>query len=162
MRFSIITLLLALFIWQCAPADPSTSVGRDGWLSGTTDEKFETVTNHIGGFARAMVEVQYRYMEMYWAGEDENWDYAAYQLEEMEEALEDGLERRPARAQSAQHFMNVVIPDMEKAIESRNKENFDQAFELFTLQCNSCHAMEQVPFITVRPPELRVGSVRLR
>ncbi len=162
MRLGIITFILALFIWQCAPADPSTSVGRDGWLSGTTDEKFETVTDHFGGFARAMLEIQYRYVEMFWAGEDENWDYAAYQLEEMEEALEDGLQRRPARAQSAQHFMNVVIPEMEEAIASRNKENFDQAFELFTLQCNSCHAMEQVAFIQVGPPEKRLGSVRLR
>lgn len=154
---------MATLLIYCAPAaEEHTSVGRDGWLSGTSDKKFETITGQLGGFARAMLEVNLRYIEMYWAGEDENWDYAAYQLEELEEAIEDGLQRRPARAASAEHFMNVVIPEMEAAIEARDKEKFDRAFELFTTQCNSCHAMEEVSFIRIQPPKVRTGSVFFR
>jgi mono/diheme cytochrome c family protein len=164
MKYFILVLLTSVLLIYCAaPAeDPVTSVGSDGWLSGTTDEKFEEVTEHLGGFSRAMMEVNYRYSELYWAGEDENWEYAFYQLEHIEEAIEDGLKRRPARANSAEHFMNVVIPEMEEAIGSDDKENFDRAFELFTTQCNTCHAMEQVAFIQVVKPEVRTGSVRLR
>ncbi|TVR82701.1 MAG: hypothetical protein EA409_04660 [Saprospirales bacterium] len=160
MKYLLAIGFMATLLIYCAPAaDESTSAGRDGWLSGTTDEKFETITEHLGGFGKAMLEVNLRYIEMFWAGEDENWDYAAYQLEELEEAIEDGLQRRPARASSAEHFVTVVIPEMEAAIETRNKDNFDRAFELFTTQCNSCHAMENVAFIRIQPPKVRTGSV---
>ncbi len=160
-------VLMSLLMVNCAPGEGDssediTSVGRDGWLSGTTDEKFETVTNHFGGFARAMMEVNYRYVELFWAGEDENWDYAAYQLEEMEEALEDGFQRRPGRKASGEHFMEVVMPEMVSAIQSEDKRVFDEAFELFTLQCNSCHAMEDAAYIHVNKPEKRHTNIGLR
>nr|MBS0038381.1 hypothetical protein [Saprospiraceae bacterium] len=161
MKIIAVTALLALLIIQCAPSDPETSVGKEGWLSGTSDQKFETITTHIGGFARAMTEVSYRYNQLYWAGEDENWDYAAYQLEEMEEALQDGFQRRPLRAASGEHFMEVVMPEMENAISSRDKSNFDNAFELFTAQCNNCHALEEVSFIQVNKPINRNSNIGL-
>jgi len=35
-----------------------------------------------------MMEVGYRYQELYWAIKDSNWAYADHQLHEMEETLE--------------------------------------------------------------------------
>lgn len=39
-----------------------------------------------------MVEKGYRDQELYWAGQDENWDYADYQIEKIRKAIENGLE----------------------------------------------------------------------
>src|SRR5690606_15846238 len=72
------------------------------------------------GFDNAMVETGYRYQELYWAGQDENWEYADYQLEKIKIAIENGLERRPKRAKSAEHLLTSVLPEMKKLLQSRN------------------------------------------
>jgi hypothetical protein len=82
-----------------APA-PASQTG-DSWIRGDIDQRFAIVAKQLRGFDAAMVETGYRYGELYWAGEDRNWEYAAYQLEKIETAIANGLERRPKRAASA-------------------------------------------------------------
>jgi hypothetical protein len=55
--------------------------GRPTWLRGDTDARFATVEKHLRGFDATMVEVGYRYVELYWAGRDANWSYADYQID---------------------------------------------------------------------------------
>ncbi len=52
-----------------------------------------------------MVETGYRYQELYWEGQDQNWDYAGYHLNKIKIAIENGLERRPKRAKSTENFL---------------------------------------------------------
>jgi hypothetical protein len=82
------------------------AVGPEGWLKGSANEKFVTVARQLRGFDVTMVEVGYRYQELYWAGIDENWDYARYQIEKMETTLKDGFARRPKREELGTHFLN--------------------------------------------------------
>lgn len=156
MLFAIPIILLA---FSCRPAGDEPA-GTDGWLTGDVQQKFETVANHLGGLGRAMWEIDYRYQELYWAGQDENWQYAGHQVEELEETLEDALERRPARAHSAQHFLTVALPGLEEAIEQRDTEQFEIRFNTFMNTCNSCHALEGMQFIRVAIPTDRRSSVR--
>lgn len=48
------------------------------WIMGTEQEQLKTIENQFRGFDMAMVETGYRYQELYWAGQDENWPYAEY------------------------------------------------------------------------------------
>ena len=135
-------------------------VGSGGWLTGGVNEKFEIVTEHIGGFGKAMWEVDYRFQELFWAGQDNNWDYAAHQINELEETIELGLVRRPERAASAQQFMTSAIPELLKSIEDRDPEMFERRINTMMNTCNACHALEEMPFLTVKPPVLRKSSIR--
>jgi hypothetical protein len=155
----ILFVVSALLLYSCQNAGDE-AVGKDGWLTGDSRQKFETVANHLGGFGRAMWEVDYRFQELYWAGRDENWEYAAHQIEELEETLEDGLERRPARAQSAQQFLTVALPGLEEAIEKRSPELFESRFTVLMNTCNSCHVLEEMQFIRVGIPTLKRSSIR--
>jgi hypothetical protein len=134
--------------------------GSGGWLQGDVSEKFETVAGHLGGFGRAMWEVDYRFRELYWAGKDMNWEYAGHQIHELEETITKGLERRPERAASSQQFINSAIPDLEKAIEAKDPEIFERRFMVMLNTCNSCHALENMPFLTVKVPQARGSSIR--
>ncbi|EIM78107.1 hypothetical protein A3SI_04922 [Nitritalea halalkaliphila LW7] len=117
-------LLLAASCSQSSSEEKSSAVGLDGWLSGTTEEKFEEVAEQLQGFSTTMVEVSYRYSELYWAAMDENWGYAEHQLEHLEEAIELGLKRRPLRAASAEDFMEVNIPEMEASSQGKIRRPF--------------------------------------
>lgn len=159
---NLITILVtaSAFILPACQQSFDQPAGSGGWLTGGVNEKFETVTEHLGGFGRAMWEVDYRFQELYWGGNDGNWEYAAHQIAELEETLGLGLQRRPERAASAELFINKAIPDVAGAIEERDSELFERSISLMMNTCNSCHALEEMPFLTVSAPPERRSSIR--
>lgn len=138
----------------------SQSKTQGDWIKGTEQEKLETIENQFRGFDMAMVETGYRYQELYWAGQDQNWEYADYQLEKIEVAIKNGLERRPKRAKSAEHFLTTVLPEMKKSLEKRDSLIFNKTFQTLTINCNSCHAMERIPFFSVKIPTDRQSPIK--
>jgi hypothetical protein len=162
MKKFIIILGVCFSLASCKQSseEKSNSVGLNGWLKGTTEEKFEEVAHQLGGFSRTMVEVGYRYSELYWAGMDENWGYAEHQIEHIIEAMEDGLKRRPVRVESATDFMEESLPYLEELVEKKDKEEFLKGFHVFTSACNACHAKEGESAIMVQIPINRTSPVR--
>jgi hypothetical protein len=152
----------ALLASSCKPdeATDTRPAGSDGWLTGDAHQKFDTLANQLGGFDQTMIEVGYRYIELYWAGQDENWEYARYQIDEMRSAMESGFVRRPARETSAQGFMNNALPAIEEAVARGDAELFQERFRNLTLNCNACHVMEDVRFIVVEEPTVRANAWR--
>lgn len=152
-------LLCGLLVVIGCGSDTTEGTAQGEWIKGSEQEKLEAIESHIGGLGTAMIQIDHRYQELYWAGKDENWEYADYQLEDLEGALRKGLQRRPRRAASAEHFLEVTLPDMKAGVESRNRETFMVEFEKLKQGCNNCHAMEEVPFIQVQTPDLRSSSI---
>lgn len=140
--------------------DNPSDTAQGSWIKGSEGEKINKIEKQFRGFDQAMVETGYRYQELYWAGQDENWEYAEYQVKKIRIAIENGLERRPKRAKSAEHFLENVLPEMEQSIESRDKIIFKKGFETFTNSCNSCHAMEDVVFFNVKIPSNRLSPIK--
>jgi hypothetical protein len=131
----------------------------EAWLlDGTTDERFARVAKHLRGFDVAMAETGYRYGELYWAGQDRNWDYAKYQAGKIRTAVRNGVERRPKRAQSAK-MLEIALPGVEEAIKAKDAALFAERFDALTATCNACHHAERVPFVHVRPPTTRTSPV---
>lgn len=167
-----LALLLAFTVAGCArgptdspaptPAEapsaaPAASPEGAAWLlSGTNDERFARVAKHLRGFDTAMVETGYRYGELYWAGQDDNWDFARYQLEKLRTAVGNGVERRPKRARSAL-ALDVALVSLEEAIVLRDAVAFRGRFDALTSACNTCHEQERAPFVHVRPPSVRTS-----
>jgi hypothetical protein len=117
------------------------------------------VAKQLRGFDVAMVETGHRYTELYWAGRDGNFEYAAYQVEKIRTAVENGVERRPKRATSAK-MLEAGLLGMEEAIKARDQALFAKNFETLTVICNACHQAERVPFVTVTIPTQRLSPVR--
>lgn len=131
-------------------SNPTNPQGE--WIKGPQEEQLETIEEHFQGFGKAMWEVSYRYKELYAAGMDGNWEYAVHHIEELEEAIALGLQRRPKHAAAAEHFLTVALPHMEKAIEARNKQVFQEKFEELRVSCNACHMMRDHAYIKVKTP----------
>jgi hypothetical protein len=140
--------------------EKSTAVGYQGWLEGTSEEKFDEVAHQLGGFSRTMVEVGYRYSELYWAAMDENWGYADHQIEHIIEAMEDGLKRRPERMESSESFMKETLPYLEDLVKQEDQETFLKGFQTLTSACNACHAKEGESDIMIQIPLNRTSPVR--
>jgi len=155
-----IYLLLVLFLLNACDKAKENDATQGNWIKGTEAEQIKTIEKQFRGFDNAMVETGYRYQELYWAGQDENWEYADYQLEKIEIAIKNGLERRPKRAKSAEHFLTTVLPEMKKSLEKRDSLIFNKGFQNLTISFNSCHAMERVPFFSVKIPTNRQSPIK--
>jgi hypothetical protein len=143
----------------CARPPAPTPSGEGGWLAGTSDEKFETVARQLRGFDMAMVETGYRYNELYWAARDRNWGYADYQAKKIRTAIENGLQRRPKRAPSAETFLRIVLPAVEDAIARRDARLLEGRLGTMRAACNTCHAAEKVEFVQITEPLVRFTTV---
>jgi hypothetical protein len=140
----------------CTSSPPAaTASGEGGWLAGTVDDKFNTVAKQLRGFDMAMVETGYRYNELYWAGQDDNWGYADYQAKKIRTAVENGLERRPKRAKSAETFLTIVLPAVEEAIAKHDGTLLKERLVTLRSTCNTCHEAEKVEFVHVGEPQVR-------
>jgi len=162
----VLGVLFALAMLACSPAPDKAPTAtseamNDGnaWLlSGTADERFARVAKHLRGFDVAMVETGYRYTELYWAGQDRNWDYAKYQIGKIRTAVGNGVERRPRRAASAQ-MLEGALRGVEEAVAAKDPALFTERFTALTATCNTCHQVERVPFVHVQAPSARMSPV---
>lgn len=156
----LIILLFTLLIFSACNQKTEKNNVQGDWIKGTEQEQIKIIEKQFRGFDNAMVEVGYRYQELYWAGQDENWEYAEYQIEKIKIAIENALERRPKRAKSAEHFINTILPEMKKSVQSNNISLFNKNFQSLTIHCNNCHAMENVSFFNVQVPSVRQSAIK--
>lgn len=159
-------LLVATLALSCRDAAPRRDESgppggaAPGWLKGTTEEQIRSVEAQLRGLDVAMVEIGYRFGELYFAGQDRNWDYAKYQADKVRLALELALDRRPKRAASAQPFLQDDLPALARAIEAKDADRYQAAMDQLRTGCMKCHLAESVPYFTVRFPERRVSPIR--
>lgn len=159
MRNAIVMISVAVLV-GCGGSSDTAPVGPNGWLTGDTATKLDTVAGQLRGLDVAMLETGHRYTELYFAGADGNWDYAKYQADKLKTALETALVRRPKRAASAQPYLNEALPAVQSAIATQDSAAFNQAFTQLTTACNTCHQAESVASFTVRPPRARLSPIR--
>lgn len=129
------------------------------WIQATDEDREQVIARHFRGMDVAMLEIDHRFTELYFAGQDGNWDYAGHQVEHMEEALDLALERRPRRAPSARGHFFPAMARMEAAVEAEDPAGFEQAFEGLRRACNSCHEAEDEHGMRVGTPTQRRTNI---
>jgi hypothetical protein len=128
-----------------------------GWLKKLPpDEQTAAIDRQLRGFDLAMIEVNYRYVEMYFGAIEGNWDYALYTGEKIAWAIQNGFERRQKRrANGEMIFFKQVYPELLDAIRKKDIALFKQRFDTLRQACNACHIAEKVPFIQIGIPASR-------
>jgi len=107
-----------------------------------------------------MAEIGYRYGELLTAGCERNWDYAKYQTEKIDLSLKLALERRPKRAPSSQPFLNEDLPAVLQAIQSKDGQQLDEAWERLHNSCVACHRAENVLYFRDSVERIRSNAIR--
>ncbi len=146
------------------PPKPPAPAAKNDWLAEDRSAQRDELQRHLRGLDVAMVEIGYRFNELYWAGRDRNWPYAKYQIEKVELAMKLALERRPKRAASSKPFLDETIPLVKKAIEQAaatgDRKVYDDAMGRLRTDCMKCHVDEDVPHFTVYFSKIRTSFIR--
>lgn len=133
--------------------------GAQDWRkTGSTSKKLEKLVEALPVASNIMIEMGERYKNLYWAAKQEKWEFAEYQVEEMEELIAKLKVTHPELRKTANEFLGSVYPRLPKAIKTRNWEKFTIAFEDMRTECMACHGKNEHGFITLPPIPKKASS----
>jgi hypothetical protein len=101
--------------------------------------------------------VQPRHIKLGLAGSEQNWPYAAYELDQLRETFADVADIMPK-------YRDLSIPDMitstvkqplaalDQAIKAKDGNQFTAAYGQLTASCNACHQSYDRGVIVIQPP----------
>ena len=109
------------------------------------------------GLGEFMTATQLRHAKLWFAGKNNNWALAAYEIDEIKEGLEDAAKYHASNdgvpvAELIKAIIDPRLEQLEKAIEGKSSTQFAAAFDELTNGCNSCHAKAGKPFIRIQRP----------
>ncbi len=134
----------------------STAHAQEGGPQQAAEES-NAVEMYTPGLGDLMGATQMRHAKLWFAGENKNWDLAAYEVDELREGLADAahfnpmFKNIPVQAMLEQ-FTTQPLSNLDKAIASKKVEGFKQAFDELTAACNGCHHAAGREFISITRP----------
>ena len=113
--------------------------------------------SYVPGLGEFMTATQMRHAKLWFAGSAGNWSLAAYELDELKEGIDDAVRLFPKYegipvAAMIRENLPAPLAGLGKAIESKNTEDFNRAFDRLTDACNTCHAGAAHEFIRIQRP----------
>src|SRR5271167_1426757 len=101
--------------------------------------------------------VQPRHTKLGLAGNEKNWPYAAYELNELREAIDDVAAIVPKyRDMSVPDLIGATVKQplaaLDQAIKAKDANQFTAAYGQLTASCNACHQSSDRTAIVLHPP----------
>jgi hypothetical protein len=114
---------------------------------------------YVIGLGEIMGAVQVRHGKLWFAGDMQNWDLAAYEMDELQEGFDDAMKFHPNHhsvprplTEMMPEYMDQAIADLRASIEAKDHAAFVEAFEVATASCNACHTEANFGFNVVVTP----------
>ena len=114
---------------------------------------------YVPGLGEIMTLNQMRHVKLWYAGQNANWALASYELDEMNEGLDDAAKFHPTHKdaelpipQLIDKIMKAPISQLEEAVKAQDISKFNTAFDSLTDGCNACHQATKFGFNVVTRP----------
>ena len=127
----------------------STHLQADWRMSADDDHQLKKLIQLVPGTAHWMVEMGERYKNLYWAAKQGKWEFAEYQVEEIEDLVHRVQLARPKRALTAQEFLDSAIPSMMNTLKQQDWASFREGFLGLRAACMHCHSQNDHAFIVL-------------
>jgi len=118
-----------------------------------------TEPQYTPGLGEIMTLTQMRHAKLWFAGQNANWQLASYELDELNEGLDDVAKFHPTHKdadlpipQLIDKIMKAPIGQLEEAVKAQDQNRFTKAFDSLTEGCNSCHQATKFGFNVVTRP----------
>lgn len=111
------------------------------------------------GFGEFMSGIQTHHSQLWFAGQNENWKLADFEVHEIMEAIEDIQKFQTERKESQMIGMiNPALDSINNAIQQKNPALFKSSYTLLTYTCNNCHRAADFEFNVVKIPDTQPFS----
>ena len=152
MKSALFILLSFLFV-AC-----NESGNRDQELQHKIDSLQQLLNEtYKPGLGEFMSGIQTHHAKLWFAGINQNWPLADFEVNEIKESLEDIQKFCSDRPEvKSIGMISLPIDSVNNAIQQKNPQLFTSSFTLLTNTCNNCHKATEHPFnvvtIPVNPP----------
>jgi hypothetical protein len=99
-----------------------------------------------------MSAVQSRHLKLWAAGQKQNWELAAYELDQVKAALAEALTLYSEIPVTSFSVIETPLKSIDGAISTKNSAEFNKSFKGLTAACNSCHQSIGRGFIFITVP----------
>lgn len=113
--------------------------------------------------AHAMQDVEYHFTNLWFAGNQSNWDLAQFYFNETKSHLRWAVRIIPVRKDNAgqeiklqdilEAVENTPLKQLDDSIKAKDREKFAAAYEFTLASCYSCHKAADKPYLRPRIPE---------
>jgi len=114
---------------------------------------------YVPGLGEMMSLQQMRHVKLWLAGQAENWELAAYELDELGEGFDDIVKFHPTHKDSPvapkdaiPRMVTEPLKNLRTAVEKKDAASFAPAYDALTAACNSCHQATNFAFNAVQRP----------
>jgi hypothetical protein len=150
-RASVVVFMAVALLGDAACGRPSTTAG-----AGTSAAVLEAYSPGLG---EMMSLQQMRHVKLWFAGQAENWDLAAYELDELGEGFDDIVKFHPTHKDSPvapkdaiPRMVTEPLQALRAAVEKKDSHAFERAYDSLTTSCNNCHQATNFGFNAVQTP----------
>ncbi len=149
MKYFLVICIAAavLFFSGCA------NEGSKEYLS--LKNRLDSVENnsYVPGLGEFMNTIEIHHAKLWFAGTDQNWPLAQYELYEMKETFDDLQKYVKDRPEVKEiPMIDPALKDLGQAIESKDVNRFKPAYTTLTISCNSCHKATNHGFNVITIP----------
>lgn len=164
MRYvSAALILFAAFGSGCSSPDTGRIAALESRVSELEKQPSSAAVAARASFAPGLGEImglnQIRHDKLWFAGENGNWPLAAYELDELQEGLDDAVKYHPTHEKVPEplerlvpRYMSSPLQQLRAAVEAKDKTAFTKAFDALTAGCNECHTASSFGFNVVKRP----------
>ncbi|HEX4481802.1 MAG TPA: hypothetical protein VH082_13380 [Rudaea sp.] len=107
-----------------------------------------------------MLGIQIRHDRLWFAGEAQNWNLAAFEIQELKEAFDAVVEQNPEHAIFQPAKLSDILPAMTNApikalrdaVDHSSKPEFEKAFDSLSAGCTGCHHIAGNDFLVIQRP----------
>jgi hypothetical protein len=114
---------------------------------------------YVPGLGEMMSLQQMRHAKLWFAGQAGNWELAAYEIDELGEGFDDIVKFHPTHKDSPvapkdaiPRMVTEPLKDLRAAIDKKDSQTFERAYNSLTTACNSCHKATNFAFNAVQTP----------
>jgi hypothetical protein len=136
---------------------PAASSPGSNMPAPNMEDVFSKIPLRLGLGELMMAFVQPRHIKLGLAGAAQNWDYAAYELDELKETF-DGIGQlilKHGTLAIPDAIASTVKPPMDAidaAIKAKDEAAFTKAYGELTTACNACHQSADHKMIVIQVP----------
>lgn len=107
------------------------------------------------GFGEFMSSIQVHHAKLWFAGKNQNWELADFEMHEIGEAIDAIKEYQTEREESKKvDMLKPALDAVSDAIQKKDSILFNSSYLLLTNTCNNCHKAVNFGFNVVKVPEI--------
>ena len=106
------------------------------------------------GFGEFMSSIQIHHAKLWFAGQNQNWKLADFEINEIKESLDDISKYCTDRIESKSlEMIKNPLDSVGNAIQHQNLQQFKSTYILLTNTCNNCHQQTEHEFNVITIPK---------